>query len=67
MVSDRSAWLKFGNKAGLAILVEGVKRLFNKYGVILANKDRHPQYQCGTGPNVHCNVSPTISFQRRQA
>ena len=41
VLSDRSTWLKFGNKADLAILVEGDKRLFNQYGVILVSKERH--------------------------
>ena len=49
VLSDRSTWLKFGNKADLAILVEGDKRLFNQYGVILVNKDRHPHVKADLG------------------
>jgi len=49
VLSDRSTWLKFGNKADLKILVEGDKRLFNQYGVILVNKDRHPHIKVELG------------------
>ena len=49
VLSDRSTWLKFGNKADLAILVEGDKRLFNQYGVILVSKARHPHIKAELG------------------
>jgi tungstate transport system substrate-binding protein len=39
---DRGTWLSFGNRGDLVILVEGDPRLFNPYGVILVNPDRHP-------------------------
>ena len=42
ILSDRATWLAFKNRGDLAILVEGDKRLFNQYGVILVNPDRHP-------------------------
>jgi tungstate transport system substrate-binding protein len=35
---DRGTWLSFKNRGNLAISVEGDKRLFNQYGVILVNK-----------------------------
>jgi hypothetical protein len=35
--SDRGTWLAFQNRGELAIVVEGDKRLFNQYGVILVN------------------------------
>jgi tungstate transport system substrate-binding protein len=41
LLSDRATWLAFKNRGGLAILVEGDKRLFNQYGVILVNPDKH--------------------------
>ena len=41
-LSDRATWLSFGNKQNLRILVEGDSRLFNQYGVIAVNPDRHP-------------------------
>ena len=41
VLSDRATWLAFRNRGDLAILVEGDKRLFNQYGVILANPRKH--------------------------
>ena len=40
-LSDRATWISFKNKADLAIAVEGDKRLFNQYGVILVNPQKH--------------------------
>ena len=42
VLSDRGTWLNFKNRADLAIVVEGDKRLFNQYGVIVVNPARHP-------------------------
>jgi tungstate transport system substrate-binding protein len=42
VLSDRGTWLAFQNRGDLAILVEGDKRLFNQYGVMLVNPDKHP-------------------------
>jgi tungstate transport system substrate-binding protein len=41
VLTDRGTWLSFKNRADLAIVVEGDKRLFNQYGVIVANPARH--------------------------
>ena len=41
-IADRGTWLNFRNRAELAILVEGDKRLFNQYGVIVVNPAKHP-------------------------
>jgi tungstate transport system substrate-binding protein len=41
-LADRGTWLSFKNRTGLKILVEGDKRLFNQYGVMLVNPERHP-------------------------
>ena len=40
--TDRGTWLAFKNRGELAILVEGDRRLFNPYGVILVNPLKHP-------------------------
>jgi tungstate transport system substrate-binding protein len=40
-MSDRGTWLAFKNRADLGIVVEGDKRLFNQYGVILVNPAKH--------------------------
>ena len=41
-LADRGTWLSFKNRADLKILVQGDKRLFNQYGVMLVNPERHP-------------------------
>jgi tungstate transport system substrate-binding protein len=42
VLSDRGTWLNFKNRGNLAVLVEGDKRLFNQYGVIVINPAKHP-------------------------
>ena len=42
ILADRGTWLSFKNRGDLAILVEGDERLFNQYGVMLVNPDKHP-------------------------
>ena len=42
VLSDRGTWLSFKNRGDLTISVEGDKRLFNQYGVILVNPAKHP-------------------------
>ncbi len=41
-LSDRGTWLSFKNRGDLAIAVEGDKRLFNQYGVMLVNPAKFP-------------------------
>ena len=41
-IADRGTWLSFKNRADLVILVEGDKRLFNQYGVMLVNPAKYP-------------------------
>jgi tungstate transport system substrate-binding protein len=41
ILADRGTWISFKNRGELAILVEGDKRLFNQYGVILVNPEKH--------------------------
>jgi tungstate transport system substrate-binding protein len=43
VLADRGTWLNFKNRADLVVLVEGDKRLFNQYGVMVVNPARHPQ------------------------
>jgi tungstate transport system substrate-binding protein len=43
LLSDRGTWIAFRNRGGLVILVEGDDRLFNQYGVMMVNPERHPQ------------------------
>ena len=42
LLADRGTWLSFKNRADLKVLVEGDKRLFNQYGVILVSPEKHP-------------------------
>ena len=42
VLSDRGTWLSFKNPGDLVIAVEGDRRLFNQYGVILVNPAKHP-------------------------
>ena len=42
VLSDRGTWISFKNKGDLVIAVEGDKRLFNQYGVMLVNPAKHP-------------------------
>ena len=41
-LTDRGTWLSFKNRGDLVISVEGDRRLFNQYGVILVNPAKHP-------------------------
>jgi tungstate transport system substrate-binding protein len=42
VLTDRGTWLSFKNRGDLAVLVEGDKRLFNQYGVMVVNPAKHP-------------------------
>jgi tungstate transport system substrate-binding protein len=42
ILSDRGTWLSFKNRGDLVIAVEGDKRLFNQYGIMLVNPAKHP-------------------------
>ena len=41
-LTDRASWLAFANKNTLEPLVEGDPKLFNQYGAILVNPEKHP-------------------------
>jgi tungstate transport system substrate-binding protein len=49
VLTDRGTWLAFRNRGELAVLVEGDPRLFNPYGVILVNPQRHPHVKREAG------------------
>src|SRR5690349_7460821 len=49
LLSDRGTWLSFKNRGELAILTEGDKRLFNQYGVMLVNPDKHSNVKAKDG------------------
>jgi tungstate transport system substrate-binding protein len=48
-LSDRATWLAFKNKGDFAMLVEGDRRLFNQYGVILVSPARFPHVKAADG------------------
>lgn len=49
VLADRGTWLNFKNRGDLMVLVEGDKRLFNQYGVMLVNPAKHPQTKAVEG------------------
>ncbi|MEM8791786.1 MAG: substrate-binding domain-containing protein [Pseudomonadota bacterium] len=49
VLTDRATWIAFGNKQAHRIVVEGDPRLFNQYGIILVNPERHPNVKADLG------------------
>ena len=49
VLADRGTWLNFKNRGDLKVLVEGDKRLFNQYGVMLVNPAKHPHVKAVDG------------------
>jgi len=49
VLSDRGTWLSFKNRGELDIVVQGDKRLFNQYGVMLVNRAKHPNVKAELG------------------
>jgi tungstate transport system substrate-binding protein len=59
VLSDRGTWIHFKNKGDLQILVEGDKRMFNQYGVMLVNPAKHPDVKKDLGQEfIDWLVSP---------
>jgi len=48
-LADRGTWLSFANKDDFEVLVEGDPKLFNQYGVILVNPEKHPRVKAEKG------------------
>jgi tungstate transport system substrate-binding protein len=60
ILSDRATWLSFKNRQNLSIVVEGDKRLFNQYGVILVNPAKHAHVKVAAGQKfIDWIVSPS--------
>ncbi|MFM7778123.1 MAG: substrate-binding domain-containing protein [Alphaproteobacteria bacterium] len=49
ILADRATWLSFRNRQDQRILIEGDTRLFNQYGVLLVNAQRHPHVKAADG------------------
>jgi tungstate transport system substrate-binding protein len=59
VLSDRGTWISFRNRGDLDIVVEGDKRLFNQYGVMLVNPEKYPSVKQELGQTfVDWLVSP---------
>ncbi len=49
VLADRATWSSFKNRGDLKILVEGDKRLYNPYGVMLVNPAKFPNVKAKEG------------------
>src|SRR6266478_1017342 len=59
VLSDRGTWISFANRGDLDIVVEGDKRLFNQYGVMLVNPEKYPSVKKDLGQTfVDWLISP---------
>jgi tungstate transport system substrate-binding protein len=59
LLTDRGTWLSFRNRGELKVLVEGDRRLFNPYGVMLVNPARHAHVKAEAGQRfIDWLVSP---------
>ncbi|MBW6399481.1 substrate-binding domain-containing protein [Roseomonas sp. HJA6] len=59
ILADRGTWLNFRNRQDLKIVVEGDNRLFNQYGIMLVNSQRHPHVKVADGQRfIDWIVSP---------
>jgi tungstate transport system substrate-binding protein len=59
VLSDRGTWISFRNRGDLQIVVEGDKRLFNQYGVMLVNPEKYPSVKKDLGQSfIDWLVSP---------
>jgi tungstate transport system substrate-binding protein len=50
-LTDRGTWLSFQNRGPLEIVFEGDPVLFNPYGIILVNPEKHPHVKAEQGQN----------------
>lgn len=49
VLADRGTWISFKNKEALEITIEGDQRLFNQYGIMLVNPQKHPKVKADLG------------------
>jgi tungstate transport system substrate-binding protein len=49
VLADRATWISFKNRGDMEIVVEGDRRLFNQYGVMLVNPAKHPHIKTSEG------------------
>ena len=63
-LTDRGTWISFKNKGNFKIHVQGDDALFNQYGVILVNPERHPHVKAASGQRF---IDWVISEQGQKA
>ncbi len=49
IMTDRATWISFGNKGDYQIAIEGDEKMFNQYGIILVNPEKHPNVKADLG------------------
>ncbi len=49
IMTDRATWISFGNKGDYRIAVQGDPIMFNQYGIILVNPEKHPNVKADLG------------------
>jgi len=64
ILADRGTWLSFRNRADLEVLVEGDRRLFNQYGIILVNPAKQTAVKKAMGQSF---IDWVISADGQQA
>ena len=64
LLADRGTWLSFKNRGDLVIVVEGDKRMFNPYGVMMVNPARHPHVKV---PEAQAFIEWLVSKQGQAA
>jgi len=64
VLADRGTWISFKNRGELEITVEGDRRLFNQYGVMLVNPEKFPSVKREPGQAF---VDWLISSEGQQA
>lgn len=48
-MTDRGTWISFKNKGDYEIVLQGDPGLFNQYGIMLVNPDKHPRVKAEAG------------------
>jgi len=49
VMTDRATWISFGNKGDYDVVVEGDEKMFNQYGIILVNPEKHSNVKVEQG------------------
>ncbi|MHA3980259.1 ABC transporter substrate-binding protein [Halovulum sp. GXIMD14794] len=49
VMTDRATWISFGNKGDYEVVVEGDPKMFNQYGIILVNPEKHDNVKAEAG------------------